>query len=40
MIKGVKDQRCETEIGKIKKIQKKRGKNAHTSSIDLAAMFR
>lgn len=37
MIKGVKDQRCETEIGKMS--QKKRGKNAHTSSTDWAAVF-
>lgn len=38
VIKGVKDQRCETEIGKIS--QKKRGKKAQPSSTDWDALFR
>lgn len=37
MIKGVKNPRCETEIGKIS--QKERGMNAHTSSIDWAVLL-
>lgn len=37
VIKGVKDQRCETEIGK--NSQKKRGKQAQPSSIDWEALF-